>query len=182
MTGLPIAEVLHSRNTIATTSQIHIPPSQRQIQNANTELPSEPLIAAVNLSSKYTSGITGRNVTQLNAAKYHTGIDVSQAAETPSLNVLSDFQPSCSVTQKVLGTTVNPLLMPLPTLEAKPLNVAFPPTQNLLQTSSKIQTQSVETSGLIQAGSPLTGITSLNSDSLTIRITNVPTETTEQGK
>ena len=179
MTGLPIAEVVHSRNTIATRTQNAIP-AQRYIQSATTELPSAPHIAAVNLSSKYSAEMSSCNISRMSTGKDHTGIDALPVSRS-SLGAMSDFQPSSTVTQNFLGTSVNPLLMTLPALEAKPLNVSFPPTQHLLQASTSIPTQSVETTGLIQAGSPISGITSLNPDSLTIRITNVPTETTEQG-
>ena len=179
MTGLPIAEVVHSRGGVATSSHIALP-AQRYIQSAISDLPSEPYISAVNLSSKYSLEMSSHSIPRMSSGKDNSGIDALPASRS-SLGVLSEFQPSSSVTQKVIGTTVNPLLMPVRTLEAKPLNVSFPPTRHLLHASSSIPTQSVETTGLIQAGSPISGITSLNPDSLTIRITNVPTETTEQG-
>ena len=171
MTGLPITEIHHSRNTFGTSQiPIHTP-----------LLPSETLMTAVNLSSKFPSDIIGKNISHVSASNQQSGMDSLPASGSSSLEVLPDFQQTSSVPQKVLGTTVNPLLMPMPTLEAKQLNVSFPPTQHLLHAARSIPTQSVETTGLIQAGSSIPGISSLNSDSLTIRITNVPTETTEQG-
>ena len=171
MTGLPITEIHHSRNTFGTSQiPIHTP-----------LLPSETLMTAVNLSSKFPSDIIGKSISHVSASNQQSGMDSLPASGSSSLEVLPDFQQTSSVPQKVLGTTVNPLLMPMPTLEAKQLNVSFPPTQHLLHAARSIPTQSVETTGLIQAGSSIPGISSLNSDSLTIRITNVPTETTEQG-
>ena len=180
MTGLPIAEVVHSRNMASAHLQTIAMSGHGQGTSVTAGLPSEPLIAAVNLSSKYQNQFRGNISSEITATKINPGLNTMSLSPT-SIDTQPDFQLSSPISHKVSGTTVNPLLMSLPAQDSNPINVAFPPTQHLLQASSSIPTQTVETAGLMQAGSPLSGITSLNPDSLTIRITNVPTETTNQG-
>merc|ERR1712020_157751 len=97
-----------------------------------------------------------------------------------SLSSLSKFQ-SNQTSFQTSGTSVNPLLLTLPKLESRPINVAFPPTQHLLNSTNSLPTQMVETAGLLQASTTLLGgVTTFNNDSLTIKITNVATESTNQ--
>ena len=180
MTGLPIAEVVHPRNIPGSNLSTFTLPSQGRSPSDISGIAPEPLITAVNLSTKYQTAFAGNISPDISSAKMNSAINTLSSSPT-SIDSLPDFQSSNLVSQQVSGTTVNPLLMTLPTFNHNAINVAFPPTQHLLQTSSNIPTQAVETAGLIQARSPLSGITPVNTDSLTIRITNVPTETVSQG-
>ena len=179
MTGLPITEVVHTRTvvgadlpTFSLSGQTHgTSPISRQVL--------EPHMAAVNLSTKCHTALSENISSEITATRIDSRTD---QIPTPfaSLDSLSDF-PSFRSSHNVPGTTVNPLLMTLPKFDSKAINVSFPPTQRLLQTANNIPTQTVVTGGLMQADSSLSGITSLNPDSLTIRITNVSTEQTNQG-
>ena len=180
MTGLPITEVVHPRNIPGTNLSPFTLPSQGRSLSDTPGIAPEPLITAVNLTTKYHSAFAGNISPDITPAKMNAGLNALSSSPT-SIDSLPDFQSSNPILQNVSGTTVNPLLMTLPTFDSNAINVAFPPTQHLLQTSSNIPTQTVETAGLMQARSPLTGIAPVNTDSLTIRITNVPTETASQG-
>lgn len=180
MTGLPIAEVVHPRNIPGTNVSTFTLPRQGRNPSNTPGIAPEPLITAVNLTTKYHSAFAGNISPDINSAKMNVGLSTFSSSPT-SIDSLPDFQSSIPISQTVSGTTVNPLLMTMPTFDSNAINVAFPPTQHLLQTSSNIPTQTVETAGLMQARSPLTGIPPMNTDSLTIRITNVPTETASQG-
>ena len=179
MTGLPITEVVHSRTVAGRSLPTISLSSLGNSPRVTTGLVHEPLMAAVNLSTKYPSSFSGIIPAEITATKIDSGLDVMSVSPVAG-EILSNF-PTNPNSQKITGTTVNPLLMNIPTHDSMGLNMRFPPTQHLLQTSMSIPTQTVETSGLMQAGSPLTGITSLNPDNVTIRITTVPTESTDQG-
>ena len=180
MTGLPIAEVVHPTTIPGSNLSTLTLPSQGRSPSDIPGIAPEPLITAVNLSTKYHTAFAGNISPGISSANMNSATN-TLSSSPPSIDSLPDFQSSNLVSQQVSGTTVNPLLMTLPTFDPNAINVAFPPTQHLLQTSSNIPTQAVETAGLIQARSTLSGITPVNTDSLTIRITNVPTETVSQG-
>ena len=175
MTGLPIAEVFHSQNV--PTSVL----SSLACSTAlTTGLITEPVISAVNLSTKYPIGLSSKLPSEITATRIPHGISKISEPIT-SLSSLSKFQ-SNQTSFQTSGTSVNPLLLTLPKLESRPINVAFPPTQHLLNSTNSLPTQMVETAGLLQASTTLLGgVTTFNNDSLTIKITNVATESTNQG-
>ena len=176
MTGLPIAEVFHSQNV--PTSVLS------SLACSTTGLISEPIISAVNLSTKYPIGLNSKLPSEITATRIpQIGISkISDQPITTTLSSLSKFQSNQTSFQTSGSTSVNPLLLTLPKLESRPINVAFPPTQHLLNSTNSLPTQMVETAGLLQASTLLGGgVNTFNNDSLTIKITNVATESTNQG-
>ena len=179
MTGLPIAEVVHTRTIVGTNLPTFTMSGQIHNASVTPRLAPEPSLDSVILSTKYPTALSGNISSEITATRIDSGID-QISLPFASLDSLSDF-PSFNSSQKLSGTTGNPLIMTMPTFDSKAINVSFPPTQHLLQMANNIPTQTVETCGLMQVASPLSGISSLNPDSLTIRITNVLTEPANQG-
>ena len=174
MTGLPIAEVFHSQNV--PTSVLS---SLACSTTLTTGLMAEPVISAVNFSTKYPIGLSSKLPSEITATRIPHGISKISEPIT-SLSSLSKFQ-SNQTSFQTSSTSVNPLLLTLPKLESRPINVSFPPTHHLLNSTNSLPTQMVETAGLLQASTLLGGVTTFNNDSLTIKITNVATESTNQG-
>ena len=176
MAGLPITEVVHPR-TNAARGLPTIPVSVAIPCTSNTMgLDPELSIAAVNLSMKHPFTFNTSIHSQITANSVDSGEDTVTVPST-SANILTNFQ-SITMPQKVSGTTVNPLLMTVPTLSSKGINMSFPPTHNLLQTSLGIPTQTVETTGLLQAASSLAGVSSVTSENVTIGMNTGPSEST----
>ena len=178
MAGLPITEIVHPR-TNAAAGLPSIPVSVGVPCTSNTlGLDPELSVAAVNLSMKHPFAFNTSTPSQIAANTIDSGEDRVTVPST-SASIFTNF-PSNTLPQKISGTTVNPLLMTVPTLSSKTINMSFPPTHNLLQTTLGIPTQTIETTGLLQAASSLAGVSSVTSENVTIGMNTGSSEFTTQ--